>query len=117
MASWPAGLPQNFDTDSYSETRQDGVVRTPMENGPDKVRLRFTSTVERVTGTVTVVGSDVETFWTFYETDTLYGSVAFDWTHPRTGAATSFRFVSPPSVSPAPGGVHFVISLDLEILP
>jgi len=45
------------------------------------------------------------------------GSLPFDWKHPRTGTAQTFRWVEPPTYTPLARGTRWQATLRLEILP
>ena len=116
MANWPASLPQQVLLDGYGESAPDGALRTQMDAGPAKLRRRTTAVVRTVSGAVVLDASQVATLDSFYLNSLSGGTLAFDWTHPRTLAAASFRFTAPPAYVPIGGG-HWRASLALEILP
>lgn len=116
MASWPATLPQAFEQDGYSEPFASNVVRTEMDVGPPKVRKRYTAAVKQFAGLMYLTETQAETLETFYETTTNWGSDAFDWVHPRTGAAISCRFAGPPVLEQARGR-YVAAMIQIEVLP
>lgn len=117
MATWPATLPSlnNFLSDGYSETPPDNVIRTDMDLGPAKLRQRGSAAPDIIEGKLRMTGAELAAFRTFYETTLFYGSIAFDATHPRTGASVSMRFVGVPQI--AASGVTWIVSMTLEVLP
>ena len=98
MPSWPAGLPQGLEIDEFDETFADTSIETAMETGPPKKRSRFTAGVQPVAGRQLLTKAQVATLKTFYDSTTKFGSLSFDWVHPRTGSAATLRFASPPKI-------------------
>lgn len=113
--TWPSTLPQTVDQSSFMEGFADVVERSQMDSGPAKVRRRFTSGIQPFQATITMTVAQTATLQTFFKTTTMGGSLAFEWTHPRTGATARMRFIAPPTLS-QPGPQHFVAMLALEIL-
>ena len=60
--------------------------------------------------------AQVATFDTFFVTTLTDGTISFTWTHPRTGAGATLRFVEPPVYVPV-GGDYWKAVIKLEILP
>ncbi len=117
--SWPTAddFPQDSQLLGYQETPPENVIRTPMDTGPPKLRRRSTAGVRNLTvflflDDTTQMGHLDD----FYVTDTYSGSIAFEWTHPRTGATTDFRFRAPPQYRHLGNG-NYRAQLELEILP
>lgn len=113
--SHPATFPYYFDQSGFSLTTEDPVLISEMETGPRKKRLRYTATVEKVSGQMTMTTTERNNLYDFYKNLTSFGVSAFKWIHPITQASCEMRFVAPPSFSPK--GLDWVASLDLEILP
>lgn len=77
MLVWPAELPQHPLQEGFLKTFGDGRLRTSMENGPPKVRRRFSSAVRPISATFRMSldqHARLERFW--YE-DTIGGSLPF----------------------------------------
>jgi hypothetical protein len=117
MATWPASLPQFVLTEGFEESPPDVLLRTEMDAGPAKVRRRFTAGVRPLKAVIVCSSAQVTTLETFFAAALASGALPFDWVHPRTQAATSFRFVRPPSIAPERGGKYWRVGLDLEVLP
>lgn len=115
MATWPATLPAPA-LNSLKETPPNNVIRTQMDKGPDKVRRRTTANVRPLSFTLKLTPAQVATLDTFFTDTTYSGADEFDYTHPRTGAAVTARFVSPPDYAESEG-VIYNCSISLEILP
>ena len=114
MATWP--LSGYVLVDGYSEKPPDNTLRTEMGTGPPKARRRSTAAPRPFKLRKYVTTSEIAILDTFY-TDTLYdGALQFDWQHPRTLSACSFRFTEQPSYE-ALGGTSWIVSLSLELMP
>jgi hypothetical protein len=116
MPNWPAGLPASPLLDSFKEKAEDTVIRTEMEQGPAKLRRRTTAGVRTLSASFLVSKAQVVTLEDFYLTTLQGGSLPFTFTHPRSGASVSCRFVKPPEYAGSNGN-YFKASVDLEILP
>ena len=118
MASidWPASLPQVLRLEGLKTKDQNAVVRTDMDAGPAKVRLRFTSAYEDVSGSVVLTQEELSVLQTFFRTACKKGAVRFNMMHPITSEIKEFRFKSTPDLSPSGDG-NFIVSLELEALP
>ena len=76
MVAWPNAtyLPQFVDQDGYFQTTQDPLLRTDMDAGPMKVRLRYTAVPEQFTIVLTLTKAQLEYFVTTFFKNTLgYG--------------------------------------------
>jgi hypothetical protein len=113
--AWPSSLPQTVDQFTYAENFADVVERSEMDSGPAKIRRRFTSGIQPIQATVTVTIAQAATLQTFFDDTTRGGSLEFQWTHPRTGAAARMRFLAPPQLTPK-GPAYYVAALALEVL-
>jgi len=116
-AVWPASLPQEPLVEGFNERAPDTVIRTQMEAGPPRARRRFTAGIRHIECQVRLTPARVETLDAFFRATLAGGALPFDWTHPRTGAAATFRFVEPPSYAPVARGTLWQGTLRLEILP
>jgi hypothetical protein len=116
MSAWPATLPQQFEQEGYEETFPQVTIRTEMDVGPAKVRKRYTAAIKPFVGFMFMTPEQVDTLETFFETTTAYGSLAFDWEHPRTGDPVSCRFVGEPQLEAVEGG-DFKVTIQIEVLP
>jgi hypothetical protein len=117
MAVWPISLPQSpLMLQGFQETLPNTVIRTEMDVGPPKVRQRATAGIRAFTMIVQMTKAQVATLDTFYVSTLAGGSLPFDWTHPRTGAAATYRFVRPPICVPLADDL-WQARMELEILP
>ena len=115
MAQWPLTLPAPS-LNSLSEKPPDNAIRSSMEKGPAKVRRRTTANVRPIGFTLNLTPTQLETLDQFYNEETYSGIDAFDYVHPRTGAACQARFTQPPQYAEREG-VLYSVSVALEVLP
>lgn len=114
--TWPGALPQYVERAGYIEGQPDLVLRTPLEVGPAKVRRRFTTAPRPFKLAVQLDGAQVQTFEDFARLTIRGGEDAFDWVHPRTRQAATFRFRKPFHLTPI-GGPLWLATLELWMLP
>jgi len=86
-----------------------------MDQGPDKMRRRFTAVPKLLSCSFLMTAAQLQTFETFYDTTIVGGSDSFDWTHPRLGTTISCRFVQVPTFVPV--GLYWRVSAEIEVLP
>lgn len=116
MPIWPANLPQRFLAAGYSETMPDNVLRTQMDQGPDKVRRKSTDGVWEFSGTMRMTGVQLESFLDFYR-DTLKEVAKFNFPHPRKGTPIMVRFAKAPSYQPVSASGPWDVSIAIEQSP
>lgn len=116
MPAWPSTLPATPLMDKFRETSPDTLIRTEMETGPAKIRRRSTAGVRGMTLGYLLSRAQVAALESFYLADTAGGALAFDFTHPRSGAALVCRFRSPPAYESV-NGEYFHVAVALEALP
>lgn len=104
MATWPASLPPSPLLSDFAESADVNVLRFETDYGPPKLRRRATRETFAYQIGLVMTTAQVAIFETFYD-DTLGQVDAFDWTHPRTLAAASFRFRSRPEKRPLGAGL------------
>jgi hypothetical protein len=120
VPSWPATLPQEQFI-GLTDQRQVAVVRTQMDEGPAKVRRKFSAAVRDVMVPIVLNGTQRGAFDPFFISDLEEGALAFDWDDPVTDSTLSFRFIEPPQwtleVGGAPAARIWKATMKLEILP
>lgn len=94
-------FPEGIGAPDYplTETMEDAVIRSSMEDGTVKTRPRFTR--NRSTFEVTwnnMPQDEKELFEEFYKTTTKNGSKAFNWTHPASSTNYEVVFSEVPSM-------------------
>lgn len=115
-ATWPNTLPAYVLESGFQERLQDQVVESQMDSGPAKIRRRFTKAIRFFACQMLMTPEQTTTFETFWQTTLKGGSLPFDWVHPRTRAATTFRFRSPAPTYSVVGGINVVASFTLEVV-
>ena len=93
---------------------QDPVLRTQMDAGPVKQRLRYTAAPKKFTGTIIVDESERELFEAWFTETIAFGTLRFVMQNPQTLEAEEFRFTAAYSETEADG--LFELSLPLERL-
>jgi hypothetical protein len=116
MPTWPATLPQKLDGAGFSIEREDNLIRSGVDYGVDKQRLRYTAVPELVEGSFIVDQAQYNTFVSFWFTDIQSGALQFDWVHPMTENPTVMEMAAPYKVTHISGD-KFRITINLRILP
>lgn len=118
MATWPSTLPQEFHQNGFSIKPPVGAIRTSMSTGKAFQRRRYTAAVQPISGRMWLTADQYSTLIAFWENTLAMGSLEFDWVHPITGDAATFRFPAdkPPTISVVDGEVYGV-NMQLEIVP
>jgi hypothetical protein len=110
---YPDNLP-GIRASGFQSQYQDPVIRTQMDAGPVKQRLRYTAAPKKFTGTVIVDESEREIFEAWF-TETLgFGTLRFVMQNPQTLQPEEFRFTGAYGETEADG--FFELSLSLERL-
>jgi hypothetical protein len=115
MASFPSTLPNPL-IKGFRDTPPNLTIRTSMDQGPAKVRKRFTAGVRQVSVSFILTETQVATLETFFVTTTNGGADVFTMENPRTDATEDFRFKSPPTYSQLSYNAYNV-TLELEQMP
>jgi len=116
MTSWPDALPAYPLLDGFHETPPKTALRTDMEQGPAKVRLRTTAGVRTMSLKYLMNKTQVTALETFYLATLQGGALTFDFIHPRNNGTISCRFTKPPEYATSNGN-FFKVSVELEALP
>ena len=115
MATWPVSLPQAPEPQGYTNVERDGVMRSQLSYGPDKVRQRTMIAIRNVGMQFYLDTTDNATLDSFYTT-TLSRVDSFTWIDHRNGNAATYRFKAPPAYSPFGTGLYWIVTLQLEII-
>ena len=118
MAVWPTAgnFPQTVAYRDFQEQTPAAIIRTQMEAGPDKVRRRYTAAPRPFRAMLSLATAQVATLDSFFVTTLAYGSLPFDWVHPRTGSAGVFRFKGPITYTRL-GPDLWQAKFEMELLP
>jgi len=116
MTEWPQTLPQRPLADGYTEEAPDTLIRSPTDQGPEKIRRRTSAAPRNLRVSYLLSAQQTAALDAFYLDALKGGSLAFSAPHPRGGAVVEMRFLAPPVYESA-GGAYFRAALQLEILP
>lgn len=111
--TYPENLP-GIRANGFQSRYRDPVIRTQMDAGPVKQRLRYTAAPKQFTGTVVVDEAEREIFEAWF-TETLgFGTLRFVMANPQTFEPEEFRFTGAYDETEADG--LYELSLPLERL-
>jgi hypothetical protein len=111
--TYPAALPA-IRSNGFQSQYQNPVIRTPMDAGPAKQRLRYTAAPKQFTASVVVDEEERKLFEAWF-TETLgFGTLRFVMQNPQTLEPEEFRFTGVYGETET-GGL-FELSLPLERL-
>jgi hypothetical protein len=110
---YPDGLP-GIRASGFQSQHQDPVIRTQMDAGPVKQRLRYTAAPKKFTASIVVDEHEREIFESWFTATIAFGTLRFAMTNPQTLELEEFRFTAPYSETETDG--LFEISLPLEHL-
>ncbi len=117
MPTWPSSLPQRPLADDYQETEPNLLLRTSMDAGPAKVRLRFTTGVRLYKLAFYVSLTQKSTFKSFYLGSISGGALPFNFPDPDNPTTNiSIRITRPP-VYTDKGGAWQKLEFEAEKLP
>jgi hypothetical protein len=116
MPAWPFTLPASPLVDGFRETLPDTVLRSPMDQGPAKLRRRTTAGTGALSLTYLLTRTEVDTLMDFFNSTLAGGALSFDFTHPVSGADLSCRFRQMPAWAPV-NSEYFRAAVELEVLP
>ena len=106
-------IPEYPLADGFSETVQDGALRSRMDSGLEKIRRRFTATPTLYSTRYQLTAEQKQLLDYFYRTTTRGGTLRFNWPHPH-GYSVEARFRAPPAYSAL--DVETIASVQLEVL-
>lgn len=116
VSPWPATLPQIPLRDGFVETEPNLVRRTPMDEGPAKQRLQYTTGIRPFVLQVELDVDQVATFDTFYSDTLRDGTLPFAWKHPRSQVNTTFRFAMEPQKIKGAKARNYRVLMALEVM-
>lgn len=115
MPTWPALLPAPA-LNTLTESPPNNVIRSNMDKGVAKTRRRTTASTRPISFSMVLTPAEITILDSFYADDTFSGSEEFTFTHPRTLATHTARFLEPPSWNEREG-VCYGAGVQLELLP
>ena len=116
MPAWPITLPASPLVEGFRETPPDTVLRSPMDQGPAKLRRRTTAGTGALSLTYLLSRAQVNALMDFFNDTLAGGSLPFDFTHPVNGATLACRFRQMPAYAPV-NAEYFRAAIELEVLP
>lgn len=115
---YPATLPQSPQWRPYNEDTQDNVLETQMDQGPGKKRLLFTAVSKFYTINLQLSSAQYDILESFYESDTSFGTIVFEWKDFRAGTlGVEYRFKSRPTKLKSNSPTYYEVTFLLEKLP
>lgn len=112
MTAWPSTLPPPLLDGNYTETPPVNTLRTPMDDGPAKLRTSTSANTRPLAFNLLLTTAQVATLDAFYVS---YASSQFSYTHPRTNAAVTARFTAAPSYQTTDN--LWIVAIALEVMP
>jgi hypothetical protein len=110
---YPGSLPA-IRASGFQSRYQDPVIRTPMDAGPAKQRLRYTAAPKQFTATIVVDEAERELFEAWHRETLGFGALRFAMENPQTLNLEEFRFTAMYDETELDG--LFELSLPLERL-
>jgi hypothetical protein len=115
-AVWPTSLPSYVLEQGYQESLPDNNLESSVDAGQAKIRPRFTAQFQKFVCTIQMDQGQSATFRDFFNNTLNTGSLPFDWVHPNTRAAVTFRFRKPVPQASSQGGTYSLWAINLELL-
>jgi antitoxin component of RelBE/YafQ-DinJ toxin-antitoxin module len=115
-AVWPTTLPSFVLEQGFQENLPDNNLESSVDAGQAKIRPRFTAQFQRFVLQVQMDQAQSAVFRVFFNSTLNTGSLPFDWVHPMTRQAATFRFRKPAPQASSQGGIYSVWTLNLELL-
>jgi hypothetical protein len=100
MTDWPSTLPEYPVRNSFTETRSPINREFAPDEGRPLVSAAGSKSYQLIGGKYIFSGTQIDDFWTFWDTTLSSGVGEFNLTHPRTASTVSVEFIdvaSPPS--------------------
>ena len=122
MRAWPAHLPVRIQASSYQDSRDDGLLISPTELGPAKIRRRRPALIRRRQMTL-MLKADELAFWDQFLDLLLGGALNFSWQPPFDNQRETGRFLVPTGgfivtqSATTPGDTLWSIPITIEAVP
>jgi hypothetical protein len=117
LPSWPASLPQSPQISGYEVEIGDGIIRTQMDSGVARTRVRSRDPMAKAELTFIMAASSLEIYKSWRRTRIGSGSGWF-LIPVNTGAAesriVSARETSPPRLKPVVGVQRWFVTIPIE---
>lgn len=112
--AWPKSLPDRFLVRGYSENEGENVLRSEMDVGPAKTRLRATVAPVRVSASLVLTRDQFKTWQYFYREVLRYGTTPF-LMKDITDTEREMYVVEPPQSQATEQ--YVTLSMTLEFIP
>lgn len=116
-AAWPGTVNQIVNQDSFNEAPERNVISFQPEVGPPIERRRTSISSNVFAFTQWYTSTEYDALVDFYRTTLLDGVLTFTRNHPRTGVSATFKFTDVPKIVSLMGGLTFVVSHSLRLMP
>jgi hypothetical protein len=116
VVPWPEELQQLVNADSFSMKFGETTIRSDMDTGPQKVRRRFTKSIDPLSCVILLTVDEYTIFRDFYDIDLNGGVNVFEFLHPITNEVNRYRFLNSPEISFL-GGIQFRVAMNWEQMP
>lgn len=117
VAIWPGTLPQSPLLAGYQEQRGEGRRFSQTDTGPGKVFRKTSAYVRPLNINILMTTAQLETLEEFYQNDLDEGALPFELPNPRATGTILVRFKENGLSWDSPNGLHFVVQMQLEIMP
>lgn len=121
MPMWPSSLPQAPQKDGYRRSLPNNLIRSSMDTGSDKVRLRGRSRPIAVQATYILDEAQRDALETFVHDAIAEGAICFDWPWTERGTFVRARIkASNDSLidfQPFGNSLYWQATVNLEIWP
>ena len=117
-AAWPVTLPPYPLQDGYSAGEPNGLISSPRDQGPPKVRRRHTAAVTPVQCSWKLSEAQKATLRAFVRDDLSGGALPFEWPNPESPGNTCMARFNPERLPTyAPAGARWLATAEVWILP
>lgn len=114
--NFPSVLQEYLDEQGFTFEIGSTTIRSSNDVGPDKIRRRFTKSVDTQSSSITIKYDQYQILYDFYNTTLAGGSLTFLYKDQFTSIEEEYRFVSPPRIAPL-GGEFFRVTMNWEKMP
>lgn len=122
MPMWPTSLPQAPQKDGYRRSLPNNLIRSSMDMGSEKVRLRGRSKPISVAATYVLTDAQRDVLETFVHDAVAEGAICFDWPYAEKGTFVRARFKPSGNdglldFQPFGNSLYWQVTVNLEIWP
>lgn len=114
IETWPTNLQRLINEEGFQIEFGETLLRSENDVGPQKVRRRFTTPVDKYSTAINIFQDDATFFRNFFNTTLNGGATPFYFTDPFTGDEEVFRFSKPPTISPIGSAGYYRVTMNWE---